>query len=271
MSRKPDLQKRKPGSPSTQAGPRLARVIAGLLRQVTEDLNRMQEHPEVAIHALRRRMKKLQSLILLVDPLTDRDTAKQIKRLIVELKNALAGQRDQDVMTALALKMGSRPLAHQFPRKEAFTASWVITGCHAAAAALEIILTTLPMHPLTWSEVRTAHERIERKAQRLWQQAWKKPTATHLHQCRKRTKVLYYQLLFLRLLKGHLLKGHRKRRIRQARQLGRWLGRHHDLHVFQTTLQERHLLTRTLKIDIESREKKLRLRALDAGRKLYAS
>lgn len=264
MSRKPDLQKPKPGSSAAQAGPLLALVIAGLLQQVTGDLNRMPEHPEVAIHALRRRMKKLQSLIRLVEGSGDEDTAKQIRRLLRELKNAFAGQRDQDVMAALALEMGGRPLAHQFPRKEELTASWVMTGCHAAAAALGKILTGMPIHKLTWSEIRTAHERLERKAQRHWQQAGKEPTATHLHECRKQTKALYYQLLFLRLLKGG-----RKRRIDQARQLGRWLGRHHDLHVFRTTLRERQLLTRSLQKDIERREKKLRHRVLEAGRKFY--
>ncbi|CAN5899137.1 hypothetical protein BH11VER1_BH11VER1_29570 [soil metagenome] len=264
MSSKPDLQKPKLGSAPTQSGPRLARVIAGLLRQISGDLNRIQADPEVAIHALRRRMKKLQSLILLVDRLTDRDTAKQIKRLILELKNAFAGDRDQNVMVALALKMGSRPLAHQFPRKEAFTASWVLTGCHAATAALEKILTSLPIQSLTWSELRAAHQRIERNAQLHWQQASKKSKATDLHECRKETKALYYQLLFLRLVKGC-----RKRRIRQVRRLGHWLGKHHDLQVFQTTLHEKHLLTRSLKKDIERRKKKMRLRALEAGRKLY--
>lgn len=264
MSGKPDHQKRKLASSLVQAGPRLTRVIAGLLNQATNDLNRVPEHPEEAIHALRRRMKKLQSLIRLIDGLADHATKQQIKRLMLEIKNAFTDQRDQAVLASLARKYGSRPLAHQFPLKEGFTESWVMTGCHAAAAALGKILSSLPIHDLEWADIREAHKRTKRKARHLWQQALEDPTAKHLHACRKQTKALYYQFLFLRLIEGR-----RKKKIPQARQLGHWLGKHHDLHLFQQTLQERNLLTRSLNKDLVQREKKLRCRALQTGKKLY--
>lgn len=263
-SSKPDFQKRNTGSSVDQAGQRLARVIACLLSQAISDLNRVPEYPEEAIHALRRRMKKLQSLIRLIDELADRDTASHIKRLMLEIKNAFTDQRDQAVLASLARKYGGRPLAHQFPCNEAFTESWVMTGCHAATAALDKILSRLPIHDLDWPGIREAHKRTERKARHLWQQALEDPTAKHLHACRKQTKALYYQLLFLRLIKGRS-----RKKLPQARQLGHWLGRHHDLHLFQSTLQDRNLLTRSLNKELVQREKKLRRRALEAGKKLY--
>lgn len=234
------------------------------MQQTRADLNRIPEQPEVAIHALRRRMKKLQSLLGLVDHLAHRDTARQIKRLLLELKNAFAGQRDQDVLTSLARKMGGRPLAHQFPPRQTIAAPWLMSGCHAAAAALEKILMALPIQRLPWAEIRESHERTACKARQRWEKARDDPTATHWHACRKQTKALYYQLLFLRLVKGK-----RRRKIRHAREFGQLLGKHHDLHVFQTTVESRKLLSRSLKTAIEKREKKLSQRALEVGRKMH--
>lgn len=264
MSHREQFKQRKRPALPVEAGSRLAWVLAGLLRQVKRDLDRVPEHPEEAIHALRRRMKKLQSLILLIDGLADRETKDEMKRLMLEIKNAFADQRDRAVMASLALKIGGRPLAHQFPRKQGVTESWVMAGCHAAAAALEGIVAVLPISSLTWTDIHEVHERTMQKARRLWRNAQGKPTAKHLHECRKLTKALYYQFLFIRLIKGR-----RKRTIHHARRLGHWLGRHHDLHVFLKTLQDRHLLGGARLSDMEKQEKKLRKRAFQVGRKFY--
>lgn len=262
MSRKPDNKMRKHVSPPVEAGPRLAWVLSGLVRQVSGDLNRMPQHPEAVIHTLRRRMKKIQSLVRLVDSLANKETKHQIKRLILGIKEAFASHRDQAVIESLALKMGGRQLA----RQEETAKPWPTATCLASAATLAGILSALPVKKLTWTDIRDAHEHTVGKARRLWQRAQEKPTAKHLHEFRKQTKALYYQLLFIRLIKGH-----QKRNIHHARRLGHWLGKHHDLHLFQTTLRHQKLINASRQADINHREKKLCQRALQVGRKLYGN
>lgn len=262
MSRK----MRKHASLPETPGPRLSWVFSGLMRQVTGDLNRVQEHPEEAIHALRRRMKKLQSLFRLVDGLADKETKDRIKKLILGIKNAFTDQRDQAVIESLAFNVGGRPLAHQVAQKQKNTELRPMATCLTSAATLAGILSALPVKKLTWIDIREAHEQTVEKAHRRWQRALEEPTAKHLHECRKQTKALCYQLLFIRLIKGH-----QKRKIHHARRLGHWLGKHHDLHLFQTTLRHQKLLNASRQADINHREKKLCQRALQVGRKLYGN
>ncbi|MEY4483939.1 MAG: hypothetical protein RL693_1391 [Verrucomicrobiota bacterium] len=264
MSRKPDPQKRKRSSPPAEAGPRLAWVISDLLRQATGDLNRVQEHPEAAIHHLRRRMKKLESLIRLTGKLAGKDTRRQIAQLMLGIKNAFSDQRDQTVMESLAFHMGGATLARQLTQKGKAEGIHPTAVCLDSATQLAEILSALPVSSLTWTDLKKAHQQTAREARRLWRRALEEPTPKHFHECRKETKALFYQLLFIRLIKGR-----RKRKIRHAKELSHWLGKHHDLHVLRKALKQRQLLDASRQEDIRKREASILKRALRAGRKLH--
>ncbi len=247
-------------SPAAAAGPRLARVLNGLVQRLTVDLLDIPSNPHNAVHRLRGRTKKLGSLLALAAGCTQRSERDEIKAVIRRIKNAFAEMRDREVILATAEKAGVRKHL-----EEGKTAAPVDTApLLAAAGALSSLMSTLPVHALAWKDIRDRCRHNEHQARQRWLKARDNPAAEHLHACRKKTKALYFQLVFLRLLKGG-----RKRKIKLTRRLAHHLGEHHDLHLLRLELKKRACLTAGASRKIDKHQEAELHHITRLGHKLY--
>jgi CHAD domain-containing protein len=106
-----------------------------------------------------------------------------------------------------------------------------------------------------------------REGRRAMKRVLVSPSATDVHEWRKREKDLWYQLRILREAWPAVL----GETIGQAEELGRLLGHHHDLTVLGVDLRRRADLgdLRPFEIAISKEQEKLLETTLEVGRRLY--
>jgi hypothetical protein len=210
--------------PSTEAGAWLLQLLLQLCTQSVKDVARIPLWPSTSVHALRKRMKKLQSLLRLVPPGAQPAALRELRDSIRELKGAVAAQRDADVLSALGLDLGGRTRP---PR----TAPVDPVPILRLAYALTRQVRALDVAALTWERVERRYQKTCRRAQQAWQVARHQPEGEPLHDWRKRVKDLYYQTLALqRWLR-------RPKRLRRTHQLGALLGHRLDLDLYRAQLK----------------------------------
>lgn len=248
-----------------EAALRLQRVLAGIVARVEGDLHRIREFPEGGIHSLRRRMKKLRSILTLAREHVPPSTRRQFKRNMGQLKDEFAGRRDADVMKRLAAGIGmtERDVASLgLPPAGRLRVS---ARHEKSAAELSRLVCGLQLQTLTWKDVAASFKRTCRRERKAWLAACDEPSAEALHAWRKETKTLYYQMLFLHGTSTRL-----KKRIKFADRLGRRLGRHHDLEVLASRVKKSAASNGKgwLK-EIGRRQRKLLRRIFHAARRLH--
>lgn len=251
---------RLPPPQALPAGRRLERVLGTLARLLATDLLNIPAQGEKAVHNLRRRAKKLRSLVSLAAGCTSQAGLDESTSVIRSIKNAYTGSRERGVVLSTAEKVGGRALTRLLKAAAPVTPAPPM----AEAATLPALLSALPVHELSWSDLRDRCKHEEHTARRRWLQACDNPTAENLHACRKKTKALYFQLVFLRLLKGG-----RKRKIKLARRLSHHLGEHHDLHMLRLELEKRGCLSNGVARKIDSHQEKELHHITRLGRKLH--
>ena len=209
-------------------GERLAQVLQGLAKQVEADLQRMQATPAQSIHALRRRLKKMQSILQLVRSQTSSTLRKQLRRHLHALKDAFATQRDREVRIRLAEKIASPALADCLQQQQLSGQLELmpLTSHKAGAAKLSRLLQSPELASGTRATIRKAHQRSYRRARAAWLTALAASTPEHLHAWRKRVKSFYYQTLLLQHRRGR-----QRKQLHRLHQLGHWLGLDHDLYL----------------------------------------
>jgi CHAD domain-containing protein len=129
----------------------------------------------------------------------------------------------------------------------------------------------IPRWPLdddSWQLVEAGLLRSYRRGRRAMKSACADPTGENVHEWRKRTKDLWYQLRILRDAWRPVL----AETADQAHQLADLLGAHHDLTVLDEDLSGRELAgDREAVTDvIERRQEALIEEAVDVGRRLFA-
>lgn len=224
----------KPAPSRSEAGPRLQRVLSGIAAQAEADFARMKSCPEGAVHALRRRMKKLRSVLPLVRGHVPAKTMSAIKQQAKRLKDAFASQRDQEVMTRLAANIGGVALVVRIRKQLRRTAPPPRAPTAEAARDLQRLIADLDLRAMTWDEVASAHERTVRKARRARRAAHDEPDEEAFHEWRKRTKTLFFQLVLF-----HPRTRKARKRTDAASRLGHWLGQLHDLDSLRKRLGKR--------------------------------
>lgn len=232
-----------------EAGQRLHRVLAGVAAQVEHDLDRISESPESGVHSLRRRMKKLASILRFAREHVPDRTRQQIRQHIRLLKDAFASQRDEDVLRKLRLDFGIEARAVEFPRRKRVRVS---ARQFEAAVKLRDIVCNLPLHAMTWDDIASSFLRSFKRERKAWMAADEESSAEALHEWRKKTKALYYQMLFIHQITGGMTKP-----TKHADSLGRWLGRYHDLDGLASRLKH-DATTRRWLTAIRKRQKELR-------------
>ncbi|MCE9519366.1 MAG: CHAD domain-containing protein [Verrucomicrobia bacterium] len=237
----------KPGSNNERYDlPRSFRqLLLQLARESRSDLKKIPHHPKRAIHALRTRMKKLSAIVNLVGLSIPARTRHAILASTKRLKNAFASQRDAQV--AAEMGIACKPL----------TKSQATAPLYEETSRLAHLLQSVMLDGLTKKELCKAYVETYRTGRKHMKQCLADPDPTRLHAWRKPVKELYYQSLALHRAPGMT------RRIRRARRLGRWLGKHHD---WQLVL-ERQLAAGKR---IQPKRERLRRRIFKLASKLYA-
>lgn len=239
-----------------EARDRLSRVLVGVTAQIKGDLLRIREFPESGVHSLRRRMKKLGSMLRLARKCISDRGRQGIRRRMRLLKDAFARTRDADVMRQLAEGLGIPSAVAGLTKN---TRPRVTARHIRAAEQLCVLIGNLQLHELTSRDVASSflHSlKMEREARK---RAREDATPEALHAWRKQSKALYYQMLFL-----HEITGKMGKPMKHAARLGRWLGKHHDLDMLAARLK-RGGETQGLRKKIARRQRELRRRIFRAG------
>ena len=250
--------------PRDAAGP-LAAVLAGRITQARRDLGRMKHDPDAAIHVLRRRMKKLDSLLRLARDAMPKHARNELERETGSLKDLFAAQRDFAVSVKLARRIGGEPLARAIERERPSPPAGITAQARKSVNAMARLLRGVPVASLSRKRVLARQQRAEQRAMQAWREALRKPSAVRLHAWRRRAKIVHHHLLFQRALGGG-----QRRRIQLADHIGHWLGELHDLHVLEQTLARCAVDPGLWQEALTQRERRLEARALRAGRSLHA-
>jgi CHAD domain-containing protein len=208
---------------TTHAGDWLGHVMVHIAEQAKFDLAALPTRPKTAIHALRKRMKKIQSLLQLAAPVVEEEQLETLKAGIRAIKDAAMSRRDADVLIDLGEELGVTVETPRVVRPDA-------TMLDAYLSELVSDLQDLNLSALTWSGVTYQHLKACRRALKAWKKAERDPTMETLHRWRKRVKAQYHQSLALHRWLGQT------GRLRRLRRLGSLLGRCHDLDLFCTTI-----------------------------------
>jgi hypothetical protein len=251
---------RKAATQTTTAGDWLQPMLVLIATQARRDVADIDSRPKTAIHSLRKRMKKIQSLLRLADAVLDEQRREILKAGIREIKEAARTQRDADVMAGLADDLGVR-----------------VPGQHAAlpdvamldAFVCELVLTfeEMDLHGLTWNGVIACHLKTCRLTREAWKKARRHPSEKNLHAWRKKVKNQYHQCLALHRWLGQTS------RLRRMRRLGAMLGHRHDLDLFAMALSSENGdgAGKKARHKVGSRRKKLTRRIFNRAEKLFAS
>lgn len=231
--------------PSTEAGAWLLQLLLQLCTQAVKDVARIPLWPSTTVHALRKRMKKLQSLLRLVPPGGQPAALRELRDSIRKLKGGLAAQRDADVLSVLGRDLGGRMRP---PRIAPVDPVPILRLAYALTRQVQ----ALDVAALTWERLDLRYQKTCRRAQQAWQVALEQPDGEPLHDWRKRVKDLYYQTLALqRWLRC-------PKRLRRTHQLGALLGHRLDLDLYRAQLKRaRGRPPRKLLAEVKTRQARL--------------
>jgi hypothetical protein len=207
---------------------------------------------------MRRRLKKLQSLVRLLPPGPDPAPLQALRAALRQLKAALAPQRDYAVRLALDRKLGRKAR----PRRARAAAAVSPLGL---ARALTPRVRALDLAGLDWDELAERFRKTSHRARQAWKSARSQPSIDALHDWRKRFKDLHYQSLALnRWLR-------RRKPLRRTHQLGALLGRRLDLDWYAARLaREQRRPSRALVTEVDARRSRLTQRIFRRGQQLFA-
>ena len=257
----------------------LDRAIDALTERVSDD-------PVEAVHDARKALKQERSLLRMARGTLDPATRRSENAALRHAARALSASRDAEVMLQ-ALDELSERYAGQAPRdtfdairrqleaeRDPARQRLLESGLPGAVAdELRAVRTRIDDWPLRrdgWKALRPGLDRGYRGGRRAFERARSKPTVEHLHEWRKRTKDLWYELRLLGPLSPPIVGGHAD----EAHALSDLLGDDHDLALLRETLLDR---SGEAAVDvgpvvelIDHRREQLHTEALQVGRRLYA-
>ncbi len=226
-----------PGTPShahvrSHAGSWLHRLLVQLVHQAARDIRHIPRWEDQSIHNLRKRMKKLQAMLDLAQPVIPKATMASLVKDVRDLKNLLSGPRDTLIMSKLANDLGTTMPA---PRAQLSPTASQLRKALASTGQLLIAVRLLDLSHLNWDLVAGRFAKGYKSSRKAWQRAQEDPSPQNLHQWRKKVKKLYYQSTALEPWLHH------PKHLRRTRKLGSLLGDCHDLDVFSNSAISGHL------------------------------
>lgn len=247
-------------------GRELKHLLARLCDCAHQDVSRMQENEEVAVHQLRVRMKKLDALLRLAAEGIEEHSMEAMRLHLRAVKNACASSRDGAVRTKLVDKLVHRH--HLHVRPGATRAAAPLAGSPPPSFlrhqlhALEQLIQRTPFESISSEALLDRYGRCYRKGRRLMRQVAESRDDATLHRWRHRVKDFYFQSLLFARIAGA------RRRLHHARRLGSLLGRDHDFAALAHEAAFRSRRSPWPDI-IQERREALRQRCLGLGHKLF--
>jgi CHAD domain-containing protein len=229
------------------------------------------EDPVEAVHDARKRIKKTRALLRLARPGLKPKAYRRRNRALRDTGRGLSGARDADVLAetvdALAKRfVGRLPerffAAARAPLAARAEAEREATDPREHAAALHSLAQAeWPLRELSGDALAESLKRTYARGRDAFALADRKPTATNLHEWRKRVKDLWYQERLLQDSWPSVMKAQAE----EAKKLSKLLGEDHDLAVLAEHVKDPELLEL-----IEQRRAELLDRSRALGRRIYA-
>jgi CHAD domain-containing protein len=263
----------------------IRRIALGRAEAALEELDADNRDLAGAIHGARKDLKKLRALLRLVKDEIGRDTYRVESRRYRDAGRLLAGSRDAEAkletLAALRRRFGEELLAGdaerwqavlESEREEITTAAGDADGkIGEARRAIEEGHDRIGDWPLgtgSWKLIGPGLGESYRQSRRALKRTLADPEADDVHELRKRSKDLWYQLRIVRGAWPALLGATAD----QVHDLTDLLGDHHDLAVLGEDLAGRDGIgpTELLASLIQLRQRELLSGALDLGKRIYA-
>lgn len=267
-----------------EVGAGLVRVIRGRAAQAVEALREQaKDDPAGAIHSARKDIKKIRSVLRLARGELGKSTYRSENHRFRDAGRGLSGRRDAEVkvatLTALEERFGAAlPSASAWSwkrvlereRQEAAGATTDSEAIEAAAVALEAGGEAVGEWSLegSWKLFGPGLEEAYGRGRRTMARVAADPDPELVHEWRKRTKDLWYDLRLVRRAWPQLLEP----TVDGAHDLADLLGNHHDLTVLAADLASRPRVGSKKRMAelIEQYQAELLEQALDLGARLYA-
>jgi CHAD domain-containing protein len=268
----------------------MRRIAAGRTQKAIEELRSAAggEEPARSIHATRKDLKKLRSLLRLVRGELGESLYKSENERYREVGRSLSATRDAQVKAETLRSL----LEHSEiePAVERAAARWerrleqedrrageetrnrresMIAPLLEQLQEGEGQIADWPLDENSWSLVDAGLTRAYRRGRRAMRQAAADSDPDAVHEWRKRAKDLRYQLQILRVVRPRRM----EEAANQARRLSDLLGDHHDLTALSEDLRNRRLARSeraVLEATIAARRHELLEEALDLGKRTYA-
>ncbi len=267
-----------------QVGPGLVRVVRGRAAEAIEALGEeAKEDPAAAIHSARKDIKKIRSALRLLRDELGEKTYRAENRRYREAGRALASSRDAEVKVATLAALEER-FGHGLPsasawnwkrvlereRRDAAEAAADPESIGAALRALEAGREAAAEWSLSgsWKLFGPGLIGGYREGRKALDRVAANPDPELVHEWRKRTKDLWYDLRLVRRAWPELLEP----TVDSTHELADLLGDHHDLTVLAADLAARPRVGSKARMTalIEQRQAELLDQALELGARIYA-
>lgn len=266
----------------------IKRIALGRAEKAIEELNRAGSEADSAepIHAARKDLKKLRGVVRLVRAELGSDLYRAENRRYRDAGRLLAPSRDAEVkvetLNALRGHLGEELPADlatawlteleaerdEIARRGSNESKSRLAEAKAAIEANREKIAGWPLQDDSWQLVGAGLRRSYRDGRRAMKRTRAEPATENVHEWRKRTKDLWYQLRILREAWRPVL----GETAEQAHELADLLGEHHDLALLAEDLATRELPgDRSGANDaIERRQQELLDSACEISTRLYA-
>jgi CYTH domain-containing protein len=271
------------------------RVADGLRRiareQADDAIEQLREQSEglpAAVHEARKDLKKIRSVLRLVQSRLGADTYQRENQRYRDAGRLLSSTRDAEVKVATLEQLGAH-YAHDIPpvaeplaaalerdrRQSSRDAEGESAGVEQAVAAVEagrVAIADWPLEGSGWELVGKGLARGYRRGRRAFHETVDGDDPETVHEWRKRVKDLWYHLRLLRDAWEPVVGGLAD----EAHELADLLGDHHDLHVLAVDVAARHEMAASgedpgpLVTMIERRQDELLDEAVPICERLYA-
>lgn len=257
----------------------LDRAIAALTESVSAD-------PVEAVHDARKALKQERSLLRLargtISPadrrrenialrhaarmLSAARDAEVMLQALDELAERFAGQVPQSTFDAIRARLE----AERDPARRRLLESGLPAAVADELRAVRVRVDDWSLRGDGWKALEPGLDRGYRRGRRAFERARTAPTATRLHDWRKRSKDLWYHLRLLKPTSRAIVGGHAD----EAHALSDLLGDDHDLALLRETLRTG---TGDVAVDVDAvlelidhRRAQLQTEAMQVGERLYA-
>lgn len=221
-----NAEKPMPAIMDTGAG--LGRMVNSLCQCAAGDLERLTATPEQSIHALRVRMKKLASVLRLMEPRISESRNIRLRRRIRKIKNAFTTSRESEVLQKLAARLRHRYRLPPVSTAPSAAGSGVTEPVPTSRVKRSLTMLRRDLAALPWSSL-TAADLIEayasryRSCRRGMKRCAETSRTDSFHRWRQRVKEWYFLSLALHAFPSA------RACVGPAEKLGHWLGEEHDL------------------------------------------